>query len=144
MAPVLFNLYLTLVLERWGMAMEYVDPATGMELMLNINGDLFPSSRCRRTPSRAFLSDFEYADDAILIATARPSAVLSLTTFCNVAHDFSLTVNTVKTKFLVAGHGMLEGDCESIDINGSPVEHVEIFPYLGSVITPDARSRSDV
>ena len=58
MAPVLFNLYLTLVLERWGMAMEDVDPAAGIELMFNINGDLFLSSRRRRAPSRAFLSDF--------------------------------------------------------------------------------------
>ena len=77
LAPVLFNLYLTLVVERWRARLKEMNVDVGVELHYQINGQLFSSSRCRM-PSQSVLTDFEYADDAMFHARTRgcPCSVL--------------------------------------------------------------------
>ena len=73
-----------------------------------------------------------------------PVPVDALAVFCEVASAFGLSVNASKTKFMVVGIDVSAEDCVEIIINDSEVEYVQSFMYLGSVITPDARSCSDV
>ena len=71
-------------------------------------------------------------------------SVLALTTFHSVAREFGLSVNFRKTKFMVVGFGSASADRESLVVDGESVEHVSSFVYLGSVLTPDSRSTSDI
>ena len=143
LASVLFSLYLTLGVERWRARLKEMNVDVGVELHYQINGQLFPSSRCRM-PSQSVLTDFEYADDAMFPARTCAGAVDDLAVFCEVASAFGLSVNASKTKFMVVGTDVSAEDCADIVINDSKVEHVQSFMYLWSVITPDARSCSDV
>ena len=70
-------------------------------------------------------------------------AALALSTLDVAATEFGLFVNFKKTNFLVAGYRIVPGDCDNIMVRGLAVEHVSSFVYLGSVLTPNARS-SDI
>ena len=63
--------------------------------------------------------------------------------FCDVAKEFGLTVSLVKTKFLVAGVAVTLEDQADIIIDGSSVQCVSDFPYLGSLVTADTRTSHD-
>ena len=67
-----------------------------------------------------------------------------LSPFDVAATKFGLSVNFRKIFFLVAGYGIIPGDCDNIMVRGSAVEHVSTFDYLGSVFTPNARSTADI
>ena len=142
MAPVLFNLYFGVVLERWAQVMQDSDHPPGIPIQFSINGNLF--SKPARQSTAAIINDIEYADDAVLLAEDRPGAEKCLETFCTVASSFGLCVNAAKTKFLVAGSQVNMPDRADMNVNGDTVEHVPSFIYLGSVVTPDARSSTDV
>ena len=70
--------------------------------------------------------------------------MLALTAFQDVFTEFGLTVSIPKTKFMVAGVGATPVDIAGFPLHGQEVENGSSFVYLGSVITPDARSAGDV
>ena len=145
MAPILFNLYFGVVVQAWLCTLQSAEMSVGVSIHSHINGDLFSCAK-RRQRDRVFsnLSDFEFADDAVLISQCRDSAVWAVSTFCEVASKFGLSVNCAKTKFMVVGSGVVEEDCAPISVNSGVVENVSSFVYLGSEITPDSRSTSDI
>ncbi|XP_065182367.1 uncharacterized protein LOC135813077 [Sycon ciliatum] len=115
MAPVLFNLYFGLVMERWRSVLRERGIESGVDFSFLINGQLFPRAAGRRRQSQTgHADDFEFADDAVLLATTRAAADLSLSAFCDVASSFGLTVSMTKTKLLVAGYGVAAADCSDL------------------------------
>ena len=144
MAPVLFNLFFGLVVQRWQVALQEHSVVGGVDMCYRINGDLFPRVTRQVYSQTASVLDFEFADDAVLFASSRRAAELSLECFWHVASSFGLSVNAAKTEFFVAGHTVTEEDCEPMIIDGKSIACVPSFVYLGSVITPDARSSFDV
>ena len=145
MAPVLFNLYFGLVMERWRSVLRERGIESSVDFSFLISGQLFPRAAGRRRQSQTgHADDFEFADDAVLLATTHAAADLSLSAFCDVASSFGLTVSMTKTNLLVAGYGVAAADCSDLAVGNERVKAVTSFPYLGSVITPDSRAHADV
>ena len=135
-APVLFNLYFSLVLEKWLAAMQVMD-CDGVPLKVNINGHLFNGPRSQH--HILTLTDLEFADDAVLIALERTSAQVALTTFDDVCSQFGLCVSIPKTKFMVCGANISPEDRLPLMLRGQEVQCVPSFVYLGSLTSSDTR-----
>ena len=125
MAPVLFNLFFSLVLEKWHQEMARVGGPDGIAFHYNLNGNLFnrPCSRHQH----GSLSDLEFADDAVLFALSWQRAQLALVVFHSVATSFGLTVSFIKTKVLACGTGLSSEDCQSIPDAEESVANVQSF-----------------
>ena len=64
--------------------------------------------------------------------------------FNDVAAEFALIVSVVKTKLLVAGSNLEEGDLAPLYIRGQLVEQVQSFKYLGSFVDASGSVALDV
>ena len=71
-APVLFNLFFELVLEKWRSEMAENHPNCDVSFRFNINGKLYNSPRI--PPRTSSAPDLEFADDAVLITPSHPTA----------------------------------------------------------------------
>ena len=58
--------------------------------------------------------------------------------------SLGLTVNIIKTKFMVVGHDIGEEDTQPIRLEGGEIEHVRNFPYLGSSIAANGRIDDEI
>ena len=78
-----FNLFLTLVIEKWRVEMDRLYPNHGMSFCLNSNGNLF---NCLRTLCEtSFAPDLEFANDAVLFTPSHEAAPIALAMFTDVA-----------------------------------------------------------
>lgn len=141
MAPVLFNLFFALVFEKWREEMADQCPDHGVSLRFKV-GDLFNRPRTQHQQFSA--SDLEFADDAVIVTLTHSTAQTALSVFVSVATSFGLSVNFVKTKFMAVGVDLTDGDFQPLTIKNSTVDHVTSFPYLGSLLSPDARCVSEI
>ena len=141
-APVLFNLYFSLVMEKWREQRAHVNPGSAVLFRYNINGNLFNQARSKYTLGS--VADLEFADDAVLAVLSRQSAQAALSVFHSVAASFGLTVNFTKTKFMGCGNGLSEADLQPLVVAGHAVESVKCFTYLGTSVSPDARAGPEV
>ena len=142
LAPVLFNLYFSLVIARWRCVLQDCPEFQAVTLQYKRSGKLFEKSR-RGWESRDWL-DLEFADDAVLFAPSRSTALFALESFFSVAADFGLTVSAAKTKVMVGGVGITDDDRLPFLVCGSSVECADAFVYLGSLVTPDTRVSQEV
>ena len=78
MAPVLFDLYFTVVLQRYHDLMAL---PSGIELCVTINCNLFPRPSRRAAAPNDSISDLEYADDAMFCESSREASTLAMTAF---------------------------------------------------------------
>lgn len=88
--------------------------------------------------------DCQFADDSALVATSHAGAQQALAVFVEVATTFGLRVNLAKTKVMPIGFGIGDGDCLPLSVAGDMVESVDAFKYLGSIISTDGRSATDI
>ena len=123
MAPVLFNLYYGVVVQAWLQRLQFQNIPVGVTIQSCINGNLF-SCTSRNVGQSNRVSDFEFADDAVLLATDRELAIRALSCFYEVACEFGLTVNCAKTKFMVVGDIIKDEDCMPMQIADGIVEYV--------------------
>ena len=144
MAPMLFNLFFSLVLETWRSKMEELCPGHSVSFRFNINGNLFNRSRTSCKTSSA--PDLELADDAVLITPSREAAQIALSTFADVAASFGLSVNFSKTKVMACGFNAdpAPDDLLPLVINDQVVEMVDTFVYLGSLLSSSGRFSAEV
>lgn len=140
MAPVLFNLLFSLVVEKWRQEMDVADGDHKVWFNFNSNGKLF--NRPRTAHKQDAASDLEFADDAILITPSQQSAHLALTTFVAVAKSFGLSVNFSKTKAMDCGNVTI--DRQPLSVDGHTVEFVEAFNYLGSLQSDSGRCSAEI
>ena len=64
--------------------------------------------------------------------------------FDEVVAEFGLTESVVKTKLLVAGCDLEEGDLAPLYVRGQLVEQVQFFKYLGSIVETSGSVLLDV
>ena len=95
MAPVLFNLYACLLVERWTARIQQSD-GIGVQLRYKHDRKLF--RRYTRNAEETRLNELQFADDAALLTTTRSGAEKALQEYSHVAADFGLTVRMPKTK----------------------------------------------
>jgi len=75
--------------------------------------------------------NFRYADDIILLATSEAELQELVDRLDQVSHKYSLLINIDKTKIMVS-----DVACRIL-IQNELLEQVDMFPYLGSLITED-------
>ena len=124
MAPVLFNLYTCLVVERWLVRM-----GVGITVKYKYCEKLF--RRYTRNASERRVTECQFADDSALHATTRSGAESSAIGYQQTSSEFGLKESLPKTKQMVTGRMMEEGDqeCVALDVRG--VEVVDEFPHRG-------------
>ena len=141
MAPVLFNIFMWAVFQRWSRVVEHV-PGIGVPLAFNPGGSLY--FKRKRTDDQTTINDCQFADDSALFATTRTAAALALDMFIDVSSAFGLTVNLDKTKFMAVGYGITDDDRLPLPVKNGTLECVREFRYLGAVIHDSGRSHKDV
>ena len=108
MAPVLFNLYTCLAVERW---MERAE-GVGITVKHKVDGKLF--RRYTRNTHERKVTECQFADDSALLASTRSGAETSALTNQQTSNKFGLRVRIPKTKHMVSGRLVTEEDLEPI------------------------------
>src|SRR3989441_5395030 len=88
------------------------------------------------------VSDVRSADDQGMVAGTEMGLQRLMKKLNDSAKNFNMKINVQKTKTMVVrwdGGGVV-----NITVDGKRIEQVKSFKYLGSVITEDGRSHSDV
>ena len=120
-APVLFNLFMCAVMERWHRLIDG-DGDIGLRILQYRQDTLFPT---RLKPTLTIqATECQFADDGALLATTRNGAGRALGLFIKAAAEFGLRVNTSKTKFMAVGVGVSETDSEPLPTSFGPVASV--------------------
>ena len=133
MTPVLFNLYTCLVVERWLVRMEGVG-GIGVTVKYKYHGKLFKRYTTNGIERR--ITECQFADDSALLATTRSGAESSAIGYQWTSSQFGLKLNLPKTKQMVTGRMVEEGDQECVALNGGSV--------LGSLIEDSGMMDADV
>ena len=141
MAPVLFNLYTCLLMERWAARVKEND-GVGIQLNYKIDKKLF--RKYTRNAEQRKIAECLFADDGALLSSTRAGAESALSDYQATSAKFGLTVSIPKTKQMVAGREATENDKVPIAVKGGVIENVEEFPYLGSVIASSGTVDADV
>ena len=141
MAPVLFNLYTTLVIERW---QDRVAGNEGVGIRLRFKMDEKLFRRYTKNASEQKISECLFADDGGLLASSRSGAEIAAIAYQETSGKFGLTVNINKTKHMVVGREATTSDEKPLPMQGGNIESVEQFPYLGSVVAASGKIDADV
>ena len=141
MAPVLFNLYACLVVERWSARVEEEEGA-GTYLKYKLDHQLF--RRSTRNAEGCRLNECQFADDAAQLATTRTGVEQALALYIEVATAFGLTVSLPKTKLLVTGYDVQEEDRAPIHLEHGSIDCVEEFSYLGTIVASNGRIDTEI
>lgn len=83
-----------------------------------------------------------FADDVDLMARNMKTLTENYTKVKNVSTEFGLVINTDKTKYMTNTKGIQMNNI--IEINGDKFEKVNDFKYLGSTITPDDSTSTEI
>lgn len=86
------------------------------------------------------LGDLAYADDIVLLSNRHSEIQQKLTLIADEARKAGLSINIAKTKVM----RMNSTNNTPLFINNIPLEEVEKFEYLGSMLTNDGGAKKDV
>ena len=103
--PPLFDLYASVVAEKWTEAVQGIEEA-GIELHYKLDQQLF--RRSTRGASKVRALKGEFAADVVLVASSREVVEAAGRAYVAVTKALGLTVNLSKIKFMVVGHGVTE------------------------------------
>ena len=130
MAPTLFNLYASVVTEKWTEAVQGTEEA-GIELHYMLDQQLF--RRSTRGTSKGRELKGEFADDLVLVASSREAAEAAGRAYVDVTKALGLTVNL---SIMVVGHGVTEEDKLPLPLEDTgAVEWVGFCGCTGWLIT---------
>ena len=140
LAPTLFALYLA--------AMLYEIPTDnpGVEIKYRLNGGLFnlPRLRSQRLTNITRITELQYADDNATPAHSPEEIQQSVNNFKQAYECFGLTINANKTKVLAQPTPGAPIPDFNIFLGDTPLEQVDHFSYLGSVLSSQCNSEKDV
>ena len=103
--------------------------------------------RSTRGASEISVDKGEFADDVVLVASARKAAEVAGRAYVRVARMLGLTVSLPKTnyKFMVVECGVTNDDRLPLPLeDGGTVQCVNQFPYLGSLVAESGQSHEEV
>ena len=121
MVPTLFNLYASIVSERW---LDRVHGMEGVGTLLLHKFDQRLFRRATRDAQEVRLRKGEFAYDVVLLACSRQGALATTQAYFDVASSLGLTVSFSKTKFLVTGCDVTEDDRMPLVIDDNSIEWV--------------------
>jgi len=134
LAPVLFNLFFTCVLNH-----AVRDIEDGVFLKYRLDGSLFDLRRLNaktKTIKRIILEAL-FADDCALMAHTESALQRIVDKFAEASRLFGLTISLGKTEVLFQPSSLSTGRLPSITIEETELKTVDEFKYLGSVISND-------
>ena len=88
------------------------------------------------------ISDERFADDQGMMTGTEMGLQRLMNKLNDTVKNFGMKINVQKTKTMVVRWD--GGDVVNIAVDGKRIEQVKSFKYLGSVITKNGRSHSDV
>ena len=100
MAPVLFNLYTSVLLQCWKSRVGESD-GVGLDLRYKMDKKLF--RRSTRNAEQEKITECLFADDGALISATRPGAERAVLEYQAASTSFGLTVSITKTKHMAVG-----------------------------------------
>ena len=108
----------------------------GVYLHTRSDGNLFKPARlkAKRKVRKITIRDMLFADDAAVVAHSEQDLQALMSSFANACVDFGLTISKGKTKVLSQG----TTTPPEIDLEGTTIEVVQNFVYLGSNISSNA------
>ena len=88
------------------------------------------------------IQDVRFADDQGMIASTEKGLQKIMDKLNATAENFGMKINTKKTKVMKVSRNV--GEEINIMINGSRIEQVKSFKYLGSTMTEDGRCETEI
>ena len=89
------------------------------------------------------INNVRYADDTVLVADSAEKLQELLNIVVHASEERGLSVNLEKTKVMVASK-KADIPRARIQISGVPLEQVQQFKYLGSILSEDCRCRNEI
>lgn len=106
---------------------------------------------CKRRSPRALIGywnlipvlvqAFIYADDVVLVADTLQKLQEAITEWSEELLLRGMTINAEKSKVMLVGRDENEG---AIDCNGAPLQFVDAYEYLGTIISRDGKIDQEV
>ena len=127
MAPTLFNIYASIVAECW---LDRIGTLEGVGTLIMNKQDGLLFRRSTRYANRTLMYKGEFTDDVVLLAWSREAACTAIKAYVEVASSLGLTVSFPKTKFMVIGSAVSEGDRQPLAVDDGLIECVDHFSYL--------------
>ena len=136
-APTLFSTFLAAFIS---LAPAAVGQAKGVGIIYRTDGELFNIRRLRaKTKVKpTSIVDLQYADDCAIAAHTGADLQNTLDAFSEAYKLLGLTVNATKTTVIFQPAQPLTATAPTIDIEGTTLENVEHFAYLGSYLSKSA------
>jgi hypothetical protein len=132
LAPSLFNLYFGAMVAGW--RSRYAD---GVSVLYKLGRKLVGDRTAKVRPNEVKVTETQFADAAALYSTSRDGFESSSIGFVKVAGDYGRTVSAGKTKGMIVGWSFSESDMNPVHVQGSTLEIVDQFTYLGAEICRD-------
>ena len=137
-SPMLFNIYLDFVLRICEQEILSKFPHTGIKYRYNYPPEVTTRSMRAESPAHGvdYIRLIAYADDLVVFCRSITEMEAVMAIYYNVFKRFGLTIAQDKTKtMLFNATEELAASKSVISINGSLVENVRKFRYLGHVIS---------
>ena len=141
LAPTLFSIFSSIMLRE---AKE--DLPDGIYIRFQTNGSLFNLRRLlgRTKVIEKLITELLFADDCALLAHTEEALQHIVDRFSDAAKNFGLTISLKKTEVLYQPAPREAYSPPHISIDGSNLNAVENFTYLGSVISIGATVSKDL
>lgn len=132
LAPTLFGIYFAVLLQ-----IAFTNSPGDVFLHWRTDGSLFNLTRFRAKTKvkQATIRDLLFADDAALVAHNQHTLQEMIDSLNETCKAFSLVISMKKTVVLTQGLHTAAGD---VNLDGKPLEMVQKFCYLGSIVSSSA------
>lgn len=140
MAPTLFNIFFSAVVSSWRSSCG----VAGIEALYKLERKLVGDRTAKAKLDKVKVTESQFADDVALYATSRASFETVAKSIVHESKRWGMTVSLTKTKGMVLGQSVSEGDTEPVSVEGGEIEVVESFSYLGSVLSCDGEVMDDI
>ena len=137
LAPTLYGIYTAVLLL---LAYENVGHQYSIKIRFRYDGDLFDLRRLKAKTKifTDFIREAQYADDIAIFSDSPLGLQTLLTAYNNMAKRMGLSINIKKTETMCIGSE------EQFFINGMPIQSVNRFKYLGSIVTSDCSGNTEL
>nr|VZI32221.1 unnamed protein product [Spirometra erinaceieuropaei] len=143
LAPTLFSLMFSAMLMD-----AYRDERPGIRIAYRTDGRLLNQRRMnfQSRVSTATVHELLFADDCALNTTSEAEMQRSMDLFSAVCENFGLVINTQKTVVMhqPPPNSATTPNAPQINVNGTQLQVVENFPYLGSTLSRNTKIDDEV
>lgn len=140
LAPTLFSIFLSAMLEE-----AFADFEEGVYIQSRQDADLFNVAhfKAKTKSTQILVRELLFADDSALVSHTPEQMQHVIDVFSSASKKFGLQINIKKTEVLFQP-GTDHREEEEILVDGTALNQVDDFTYLGSTISKDGRIDSEL